>query len=81
MRTIADDSHDKSKVRWVHLSSPFFTMLAMVFTGAAALMNQNYGLVVLCALVFLAAMTLEVVWLVRTYRERHRDSASPSREK
>lgn len=68
-------------MRWVHLSSPFFTMLAMVFTGTAALMNEDYGLLVLCALVFLAAMTLEVVWLVRMYRERHRDSASPPREK
>lgn len=80
VRTIADDSPDRDHVRWTHLVSPFFTMLAMVFAGTAAWMNENYVLLVSCASVFLAAMTLEVVWLVRMYRERHRDSARPYEE-
>jgi Flp pilus assembly protein TadB len=55
-------------------------MLAMALTGTAAWMNENYVLLVSCALVFLAAMTLEVVWLVLLYRRRRHRSARPYEE-
>jgi hypothetical protein len=75
VRTIADDSPDN--VRPVHLLNPFLGMLAMPLTGTAAWMNENYVLLVSCASVFLAAMTLEVVWLVLLYRRRRHRSARP----